>query len=552
MDEILKRQEDLFEKMVNGTITPEEKEEWSKTQESPEFKKRFEEREKVSNDVFSNIDNKETAPTDSGPPSFDGEGEGGGGGERGGEGERAQQEDIQSVLYPNMNLATQRDKDGNLKYGDVQRVQNEERYGSAPGFKAQSPNFNNPYRIDNGQMSGVDVAENATVPNIDGLLDEDGKPRAATDVDIANRGRILEQNAALDKRRQDLSKNMATSEMIKGGLAGRGSRVQTEGTVGHGGKTYGNDRHMSPEEILGHNSELRHQARIANNNRKTNNKFDDFRKNTNLNTAVGDWVNQRIEEAGEDGRLAGRNFNDILKNDPMLALQLRDQFKNRSASDAVRRQERLNPKYTEQDVQQYKDDNGFTTINDGSGNRSVNKEQGAAFRDQVGVEMTGANGGISRQQRDSNGILLGPDGQPHGQNPFGNLYNGPEMNRQADKRRQQEAPATPTNGLSPTPTTDRSMSQFDSLPQQDQIGVINSFRGHRGEAPIGGQPQIPQQNIGMQQDQRSQQPGQQKGPVSLDNLDGLLAQNPQLSKTKTAEEEEEERRKRMNQQNPVL
>jgi hypothetical protein len=350
---------------------------------------------------------------------------------------------------------------------------------------------------------------------------------------------------------------METSELIKGGLAGRGSRVSTGDTVGHGGKTYGNDRHMSPEEILGHNSELRHQARIANNNRKTNDKFDDFRKNTNLNTAVGDWVNQRIAEAGENGRLAGRNFNDILKNDPMLALQLRDQFKSRSASDAVRRQEALNPKYTEQDVQDYKDKDGWTTVNDGSGNRSVNKEQGAAFRERLGVEMTGANKGISVQQRDSNGTLLGPDGRPHSQNPFAEFYNGPEMNRLQDERRQQEAPATRSNGLSPTPMTDRSMSQFDSLPQQEQTGVVNSFRQHRGEQPIGA-PQIPQQQLGTQMP--AQGPGATgygtvlKPPSQSPSfgMDDLLSQNPQMSRQKTPEEEEEERRRRMLQQNPTL
>ena len=419
---------------------------------------------------------------------------------------------LDSVLYP------QRPGTGgmqlNPEFGPGQSIRIGPNYTPAalttPGGRAQTPDFTNPYAMNNGRMSAVQIPDLLEVPELPELADDasDEQKKAHAQA-LAQRNEIIAQNNEAKAARTRADAAYTDSQINPMSLADGRSKIKIGETQGHGGRMYAQERNMTPEEIRSHNKLARDAASRARLNRRKLQKFDDFKKNSNLNLAVSDWVNQSIANAGPQGRLAGRNFNEILKNDPELALSLADQFKARSASDAVRRNEARIQKqgldgYTQEELNKELMDQGWTHVADANGLRLAPPEQVASMKQKI-------------DDRNTN---------PFGENPFKSLEEAGAVTRDME------------GNYTRNPDFKAPQASIPQLQVEGNIGpnrLMDSREWGSGAFNIDQQtaPQAPQP-------QQQQKPQQNQIP----SLDNLLEQNPQMSLN---DDEEEERRRRLAQ-----
>ena len=417
---------------------------------------------------------------------------------------------IDSVLYP--------DRPGvggmqlNPNFGPGESIRIGPNY-NPESFKAQTPDFTNPYSISMGNMSAFQLPEMLEVPELpelaDDATDEERKAHAQA---LAQRNEIIAQNNETKAARTAADRALKESRVSGMSLADGRSKIKIGETQGHGGRMYAQERNMTPEEIRSHNKLARDAASRARLNRRKLQKFDDFKKNSNLNMAVSDWVNQSIANAGPNGRLAGRNFNEILKNDPELALSLADQFKARSASDAVRRNEARIQKqgldgYTQEELNKELMDQGWTHVADANGLRLAPPEQVASMQQRI-------------KDRNTN---------PFGENPFKSLEEAGAVTRDME------------GNYTKNPDFQAPQASIPQLPQVQPEGNIGPKRlmdsREWGTGAFGVDQQTAPQTPQPQQQQKPQQ-------NQIPSLDNLLEQNPQMSLN---DDEEEERRRRLAQ-----
>ncbi len=373
----------------------------------------------------------------------DGEGEGGGEGEGEGEGGGRVDEEVpnfenpdkprpkegpQSALFPRMQLDINDGKPHpNFDQKDPAGVRGIRR-DPAPGnemvpgnmaFKERGVSFDNPIQVNDGVLSRVDIPDQQAVPPVpkapdalpDDATDEQKKDHAEATKkhaqDLANRDEIIRQNTEALKMRNEAAANFANSARVRGSLASSGShKVDTTGPDGQP-----RERGMTKGEQATHNATLRDQARQANNNRIMMNKLKDFRNNSNLQRGVSNWVDQSIKNGDLDPQtLGGKNFNEIMRNNPDEAMRLVQDFKDRSAQDAIRRDGLMRPQqYTEAQVQKAIADAGFQNVN----GQMVNPEQADHVQRRMGLPGDRLDSGaFAIQQRNPHGVLTDFNGNP--------------------------------------------------------------------------------------------------------------------------------------------
>lgn len=363
-------------------------------------------------------------------------------------------------------------------------------------------NFDNPYSVMDGNMSAVEIADAAPVPDIPEAPVDPGPNADKAEVDafkramvgheaaLANRQAIIDQNAALVAQREKVAKTFGMAGRAGDQLANSRSKT-AEGNP------------MDDLQQRTHNSNVRAAHAEANKSRHKKNKFDDFRKNGRLNRAVANWYNTR--SGGDAG-----SFNELLRTNPEEALRMRDAFLGLSANDAVNRHNLQNPKYTEADVRAFMDKKTkkkepWQNVN----GRMVNADQANAAARKMGLP------GRSMQTR---GVAWQNE-KGNMKNPFGDPIITPAIQKGLDQGRIQQTPV-----LEGGPIFQRgpNVNQFPNVPSLDdrrftpaQINDPMNWAESRPEfdqrknlekqMDLAGQIQT-EMNRGPQMDQRAQQP----------------------------------------------
>lgn len=365
-----------------------------------------------------------------------------------------------SALFPRMQLDTGEGAD-NFNERDPAGVRGIRKFPeggeSNEEFKQRGVSFDNPMQVNDGVLGRVDIPESQKVPDIgeapvlaDDANEEDRKKHAddmkAYNVKLAQRNEIIQQNNEALKMRNEAGANFANSGRVRGSLAGSGThKVATQGPDGQP-----RERGMSKGEQATHNTTLRDQARQANNNRIAMNKFNDFKKNSNMQRGVSNWVDQAIANGELDVEtLGGKNFNEIMKNNPDQAMRLVQDFKDRSAQDSITRRDAMRPEtYTEAQVQKAMADAGFQNVNgqmvnhqqadmiqrrmglpgsrmfqglgeDGNPQSLADHPTIQDFQDKHNIKTFSNHGRGAFQQRNPHGVLTDSDGSQHPDNRFG-------------------------------------------------------------------------------------------------------------------------------------